>query len=298
MFTSLKNRLQLLALGLCSVFFMIVISACAGVAGTDGSPVALTGSIQTVNPTAHSVTLAVSANGQQQQYTVNGLTDQEVASLQANVGKTYTLQVNQNGNSYTITSNTTPQENSNATPGITTTTSNTTTTTTVNTGATTSNEPGSIDFIGKVQSANNNSVTVSMPNGDTLTVNLTVQTDRGDLLNGQISQGQTIKVDALANPADGSFVANKIGQVDNEDLQNSTKLNTVDFSGVTTSAVGSDNVIHLKVGNKAYSFTSSATTQNEDFANPQAIGNNQAIKVDVLYNGSAATVLKIGNANN
>ncbi|HZR44464.1 MAG TPA: hypothetical protein VFB12_30400, partial [Ktedonobacteraceae bacterium] len=63
------------------------------------------------------------------------------------------------------------------------------------------------------------------------------------------------------------------------------------------STVGADNVIHFKVGNKDYSFTSGPTTQMEDFANNQGIASNQSIKVDVQYNGSAATVLKVGNGN-
>ncbi len=298
--TILQRRVQMFAIGICSLFLMIVISACSGVAGTGSGgsgSAAITGSIQAVNATAHSVTVSVSANGQQQQFVVGGLTDVQVTELQANVGKTYTFQVTQNGNSYTITTGSNPQADSNATQGVSNTTNTTTTTMSNDSQTTGANESGSIDFIGKVQSTNGNSLTVSMPNGDTLSVNITAQTDRGDLLNGQVNQGQTIKVDAIANAADGSFIANKLDQVDPEDMQNPVKLNTVDFTGITTSAVGTDNVIHFRVGNKDYSFTSGPTTQMEDFANNQGIASNQSIKVDVQYNGSAATVLKVGNGN-
>src|SRR5216683_3048726 len=64
-------------------------------------------------------------------------------------------------------------------------------------------------------------------------------------------------------------------------------MNTVDFKGVTTSAVGSDGVIHFKVGNKSYSFSISSSTDLGDFNNAQSIQANQAVKVEVLFNGNS-----------
>ncbi|HZR41192.1 MAG TPA: hypothetical protein VFB12_13795 [Ktedonobacteraceae bacterium] len=299
---SLFLRANIIAVLLGSLFIMMLFSACSGVASTgtntgtntgtgSGTNAALTivGSVQSVS--GNSVTLTASVNGQQQQYTITGLTPQQITDLQQHIGKTYTIQVTQNGTSYTITPGSNPQETDNATSGVTP-VANT------NSGANTGvNEPGTIDFIGKVQSANGNSIVVSLPNGDPLTMNVTVQTDRSDFANGQVNAGQFINAKAQANTADGSFVATKLSMPDNKDLQNPTKMNTVDIVGVATSAVGSDNVLHVKVGSKAFDLTLSQTTQMKDFGSPQAIATNQPVKVTVIYNGASATVLKVENNN-
>jgi hypothetical protein len=156
-------------------------------------------------------------------------------------------------------------------------------------------EPGSIDFIGKVQGSSANSMNLSMPNGDTLTVAISATTNRSDLATLP-AQGQYVKVKALAN-TDGSFSAAKLGQVDNEDMQNTIKLNTVDFQAMTTAAVSGDNVVHFSVGHKNFAATIGTTTQVKNFANAQAIGSNQSIKIDVQFNGVNATVLKVDNGN-
>lgn len=291
-------RANMVVIFLSSFCVMLLVSACAGVAntgastssgtsGTNGSTT-IVGSVQSVNASAHSVTLTV--NGQQ--YTIGGLSDQEIADLQQHVNKTYTVQVTQNGGSYTLTTGTTPAETDNAISGVTpvASTGNTTTGTGVN-------EPGSIDFIGKVQSASASSLVINLPNGDPLTLGLTVQTDRSDLNGTQISNGQLIHAKALANPADGSFLASKLSLPDNKDIQNPAKLNAVDIAGVTTGAVGSDNVLHVKVGNKAFDLALNANTEMKDFGTPQAIAANQPVKVNVLYNGSSATLLKVSNGN-
>ena len=84
---------------------MILFTACAGVARTTGATT-ITGRVVSVNTAQHSAILDV--NGQQ--VTVSGLTDQEVTTLQAQVGKTYTLQVTQSsGTSYTMNPNSTPE---------------------------------------------------------------------------------------------------------------------------------------------------------------------------------------------
>ena len=64
----------------------------------------------------------------------------------------------------------------------------------------------------------------------------------------------------------------------------------------TTSAVGSDHVIHFNVGKKSYSFTLSSTADLGDFnGNAQSIQSGAQVKVKVQYNGSTPTVLKISS---
>lgn len=286
----------------CGLLIMMAFSACSALASTNdtatngvataGSATAnsITGTLTAINATTHSVTVTVNVNGQPHQYTVNGLTDQQIAQLQSHIGKTFAFQATQSNGSYTVTPGSAPQEMDNETPGA---TQPTETNGTTNTNGTT--EPGSIDFIGKLQSSNANSMNLSMPNGDTLAVAIAATTDRSDFATLP-GQGQYVKVKALAN-TDGSFSAAKLGQVDNGDLQDQVKLNTVDFQAVTTSAVGSDNVLHFNVGHKSFTATIGATTELKNFANAQGIGNNQAVKVEVQFNGANATVLKVDNAN-
>lgn len=284
----LLGRARLLIVCVCSLFIMVLISACSGVATTTAngaSTSTITGSIQSVNQSAHSVTLNV--NGQQ--VTVSGLSDQQVATLQSQVGKVYSIQATQNGSTYSIAVGTDPQAASNAQQGVTQ-----AATTSSNQPAGPS-EPGTLDFIGKVQSSSTSSLVVLMPNGDTLPLTLTSLTDRSDLT-GALNQGQQIKVKATANP-DGSFTATKLGATDQGDLQDMTKLNTVSFTAMTTSAV-SGNAIQFKVGNKSYSVVLTPTTEIKGFASAQSIGANQSIKIDVLFSGANGTALKIDNGNN
>lgn len=294
--TGFSRSYALLICG-CALLVMMAFSACGvlaspndtatnGTTTTTGSATAssLTGTLTAVNATAHNVTVTVNVNGQPHQYTVNGLTDQQIAQLQARIGKIFTFQATQSNGTYTVNSGSEPQEIDNDTPVA--------SQPTETNGAV---EPGSIDFIGKLQSSNANSLNVSLPNGDMLTVALAATTDRSDLA-VLPAQGQYVKVKALAN-TDGSFSAEKLGQVDGGDIQNPVKLNTIDFQGVTTSAVGGDNLIHFNVGHKSFTATIGATTEVKNFANAQAIGNNQAVKVEVQFNGANATVLKVDNAN-
>ncbi|HWS83797.1 MAG TPA: hypothetical protein VN207_06010, partial [Ktedonobacteraceae bacterium] len=174
----LTGRVQMFIVGICSVFMMMLFSACQGFAipgtnGTTGSAT-LIGQVQSVNASAHSVTLTV--NGQQ--LTVNGLTDQQVALLQSQQGKRYSIQVTQAGtNTYTISTNTQPQETDSATPGVVNTTPENNAPENTNNGV---NEPGTVEFEGKVQSVNNNNITVGLPNGEGLSMNIvTGQTDEG-----------------------------------------------------------------------------------------------------------------------
>jgi len=278
----MQSRFQTILVGAIGLLMMILVTACAGVPGTSGNTI--TGAIVSVNTAQHSATLNV--NGQQ--VTVSGLTDQQVTTLQAQVGKTYTIQVTQgSGNSYTINSNSTPELIETNTPQA-----NPTEQPNV-TEPQTSLEQGNISFIGKVQSAGNNRIVVSMPNGQTLSMSINSQTDLSDFNGALPTTGTLVKVEATAN-TDGSFTASTVKPATPGDLDQ----NVIDYHGVTTSAVGSDRVLHFKVATKSYSFTIGSTANLSDFNNnAQSIGNNLQVKVEVQFNGATGTVIQVGDSN-
>jgi hypothetical protein len=250
---------------------MVFFAACSGVATTTDAngnqSVTLQGEVQSVNPSAHSAVFLA----QGQTVTVNQLTDQQVTTLQSQIGKTFTLQVTKTGDTtYTMNVGTNIQESAN---------------------------PVTIDFIGKVQSINANSITVTMPNGEALPMALNTSTHRDDdFINGQPNVGQMIKVETYTN-LDGSFTAKKLDSVKPEDQNNTFKINSVDFEGVTTRVVGSDNVLHFNVGNKSYSYAMNNSTRIKHFTNSQSIATNTPVKVEVQFNGSNGTVTQVENNN-
>lgn len=277
--------------GLCIIVFF---AACSGVATTTDANGNQTGQLQgkvlTVDANAHSATFLV--NGQQ--VTVNDLTAQQITTLQTQQGKTFTLQVTSTGqNTYTVKTNTDIQVSDNPAPTATSAT-NAQPTTTNNPPATTNSAPGTLDFIGKVQSINASSVTITMPNGEAIPMAINALTEREHFLNGQPTVGQQVKVDSYTNP-DGSFTAKKLDIVKPDDQADTFKMNTVDFKGVTTSAIGGDNVLHFNVGTKSYSFALNSTTRLKDFVNAQSIAANQPVKVEVLFTGSNGSVTKVEN---
>ena len=278
----MRSRFQTILVCVIGLLMMILVTACAGVPGTSGNTI--TGAIVSVNAAQHSATLNV--NGQQ--VTVSGLTDQQVTTLQAQVGKTYTIQVTQgSGNSYTINSNSTPEliETNTPQPNVTETTNST--------EPQTSLEQGNISFTGKVQSAGNNRIVVSMPNGQTLSMSINSQTDLSDFNGALPTTGTLVKVKATAN-TDGSFTASTVKPATPGDLDQ----NVIDYHGVTISAVGSDRVLHFKVATKSYSFTIGSTANLSDFNNnAQSIGNNLQVKVEVQFNGATGTVIQVGDSN-
>jgi len=269
---SLLSRIRLLGVGVFALFVMVLFTAC-GVAGTDtgtgtgaaGNITAITGQVVSVNPSAHSVVVAVNGT----EYTIGGLSDQEVTTLQSAVSKTWHFQVTGSNGSYTITTGTTPQEQDNSTPEVNVTPENNGN---QGTGAV---EPGSISFDGIVQSVSPNSISVKMPNGNVLSMSISTLTDRGDFGTALPANGQWVKVDAVASQ-DGNFTAKSLDSVKPDDQANPTKINKVDFQGVTTSAVGSSGVIKFNVGNKSYSFTI-GSAQIKDFPSAQAISSGQDV---------------------
>jgi hypothetical protein len=265
-----------IVVGIAALVVMILFTACAGVGTTPGGTT-FSGSVVSVNAQNHSVTLNV--NGQNQ--TISGLTDQEIALLQNQVGKVYAIQVTQNSDSsYSIVTGTNVTPEANETP------SNNETPSSVN-------EPGSIEFIGSVKSNDNGKLVVSMPDGSSsLKISTNAQTDLGDF-NGSLPGVNTrVKVQATAN-TDESFTATKIGNVDSSD-----DASIVTFQGVTTRAVSSDRMIYFSVGTKSFSYAIASTADLGDFNNnAQSIGNSASIKVTVQFNGNTGTVIKVSNNN-
>jgi hypothetical protein len=282
------NRFRMVIVCMAGLLLMALFTACAGVTTTNGT-VSITGKVQSVDVANGTVTLNV--QGQSQPIVIKGLSSAQVSALQSQVGKTYTITATQNSDgSYQIDVNGNPVLSAPGAPeGIQTPDTNETPS---------APEQGNVSFIGKVQSVSSSSIVVSMPDGSTLSMNIVNgQTDLSDFNGSLPGANQLIKVDANSN-SDGSFIATKLGATDSGDTSNSTKLNTVDFQGVTTSAVGSDGVIHFKVGNKSFSYTIGSSTDLGDFNNnAQSIQANQAVKVEVLFNGATGSVVKVSNAN-
>lgn len=258
---------------------MILFSACAGV--SSNGPTTLSGTIVSVNASTH--TVVVNVNGQND--TITNVPDNIIQILQGQVGKMYGLQVTQNSDgSFSIVGGTNVTPETNQTP-----TSNETPTTGTGNPA-----QGSIEFFGTVQSTGSNSLVVSMPGGGTLSVSTNSSTNLGDFNNTLPGVNTQVKVTAIAN-TDGSYTATKIGNVDSG---NAPDLNIIKYTGVTTAAVGSDNMIHFTVGTKSYTFTIPSTAEVSDFSSAQSIQSGTLVEVDVQYNGSTPTVIKVKMGSN
>jgi len=131
-----------------------------------------------------------------------------------------------------------------------------------------------------------------MPSGQNLTMSIVSGlTDLRDFNNALPTVGQLVKVKSVANTNDGSFSAAKVSRADLTD----SDLNEVQYQGVTTSAVGSDQVIHFKVGNQSFSFTIGPNADIHDFNNAQSIGSNQSVKLQVIFQGNNGTVQKVSS---
>lgn len=283
------SHIRMFIVGLGSLFIMILFSACQGFAvpGTNGtsSSATLTGQVQSVNAPVHSATFNV--NGQQ--FTINGLTDQQVSLLQSQLSKTFSIQGMQTStNTYTISTNTQPLENNNAAPGVVSNNPENT-----NNGV---NEPGTIDFIGTVHRTSNGNITVGMPDGQELSMNIVNGlSDLGDLNGALPSVGQLVKVTTTANTNDGSFTVSKLDLAKPDEVQDQ---NTIKYQGFTTSTVGADNKLNFKVGNKNFSFPIVSGADLKDFNfNAQNIGNNSSVKAKVAFTGNTGTVVSVDNGN-
>ncbi|TME04329.1 MAG: hypothetical protein E6I80_18520 [Chloroflexi bacterium] len=150
---------------------------------------------------------------------------------------------------------------------------------------------GGISFIGPVKSITSSSLVMSAPNGQTYTMAITAQTDRSAFGGSLPSVGASVDMDSTINP-NGSLTATILKSAQPGDPD----LNNIAYTGITTSAVGADRVLHFTAGVKSYSFTIPATAVLSDFGgNAQAIVSNMSVKVKVQY--PANTVVSVGNAN-
>jgi len=148
---------------------------------------------------------------------------------------------------------------------------------------------GGISFIGPVKSITSNSLVMDAPNGETFTITITAQTDLSAFGGSRPTVGTSVNMDASVNP-DGSFTATILKPA----LSGDPDLNVIAYIGITTSAVGTDRVLHFTVGVKSYTFTLPTTADLSDFGgNAQAIGNNVSVKVKVQV--PANTVISVGN---
>ena len=147
---------------------------------------------------------------------------------------------------------------------------------------------GGISFIGPVKSITSSSLVMSAPNGQTFTMAITAQTDRSAFGGSLPTVGTSVDMDSAVNP-DGSFTATILKPA----MPGDVDLNVIAYTGITTSAVGADRVIHFTVGVKSYTFTIPPTADVSAFGtNAQAIGNNVTVKVKVQY--PANTVVSVG----
>ena len=151
-------------------------------------------------------------------------------------------------------------------------------------------KPGGISFIGPVKSITSTSLVMSAPNGHTYTLAINAQTDRSAFGGSLPAVGASVDMDSAINQ-DGSLTATILKPAQPGDPD----LNVVAYTGITTSAVGADRVLHFTAGVTSYTFTIPATALLTDYnGNAQAIGINASVKVKVQY--PANTVVSVGNA--
>src|SRR5216684_665607 len=139
--------------------------------------------------------------------------------------------------------------------------------------------PGGISFIGPVKSITSSSLVMSAPNGKAYMLAINAQTDRSAYGGGLPTVGASVDMDSVINP-DGSLTATILKPA----VPGDPDVNVIAYTGVTTSAVGADRVIHFTAGNKSYTYTIPATADLSAYGgNAQAIGINTTVKVKVSY---------------
>src|SRR5258708_35095243 len=181
----------------------------------------------------------------------------------------------------------------------TTTTTTTTSATQVQTAATQQSTPtaipvafkaGGISFIGPVKNITTSSLVMSAPNGQAYTMAITAQTDLSAYGGSKPTVGSSVNMDSTINP-NGSLTATIL----KPSVAGDPDLNNIAYTGITTSAVGADRVLHFTAGIKSYTYTIPATADLSDFSgNAQAIGINIPVKVQVLHPANTVIIVITG----
>ncbi len=150
---------------------------------------------------------------------------------------------------------------------------------------------GGVSFIGHVKSITSSSLVMIAPNGQNYTMAITAQTNRSAFGGTLPTVGTSVDMDSIINP-NGSLTATILKPARPGDPD----LNNIAYTGITTSAVGADRVLHFTAGVKSYTFTIPATANLSDFGgNAQAISANMSVKVKVAY--PANSIVSVGNAS-
>ena len=150
---------------------------------------------------------------------------------------------------------------------------------------------GNLAFYGTVRQVSANSVTVGMPDGQTVVLHVVAgQTDLSRCNNALPGAGQAVEAHATANH-DGSFTASSLAFANMPDQHDSSQ---VEYHGVTTSAVGADRTLHFQVGGMRFSFPISSSANLSEFNHDaQSIGANQMIDAHVQFQGANGTVVEV-----
>lgn len=151
--------------------------------------------------------------------------------------------------------------------------------------------PGTLVFYGTVRQVSASSITVAMPDGHDLVMNVVSgRTDLSRCGNALPRLGQVIEAHATAT-SNGNFTANSLAFADMLDQHERAQ---VEYHGATTSAVGSDNVLHFQVGTMRFSFPINSTAHLDDFNHhAQSIGAHQQIDAHVRFQGVNGTVIEV-----
>jgi hypothetical protein len=272
--------------GICALCAVMLFSACAGVTTTRisfaGGTASITGIVDSVDTQDHRAILDV--NGQQ--VTVTGLTYAQLEVLRTQQGKQFTIQVRRIGlSTYTISAGTDPTENDHGVPGI-----------VMTTVPSNQNEPGTIEFIGKVVSVSDSSIAVLMPDGQILSMNMVSSQSDLEGFHGMLPRpNQMVSVKTITN-ADGSFMVSKLSMAKSDNL---SEQNIVIYQGVTPSPIGPDRKLNFLVGNRSYSFQIGPDANLPDFgSNERSLGDNIPVKAKVLFDGSTGIVTNLNGENN
>ncbi|MBO0777631.1 MAG: hypothetical protein J2P37_02275 [Ktedonobacteraceae bacterium] len=285
-----RKVLSIVAFWVSGCVVMLLVSACQGIDGLNmlGNPststvngntnMYISGTIQSVNVREHSAILVV--NGQR--LTVSGLTDEQVSVMGANQGRSLTLQVRQVGvDSYTVATGGAAEIDPTATPAVASASTD---------GA--ASVAGSIEYVGTVLSADSDNVTVRMPDGQGLPMRVIRGQD--GFHRSWPAVGQVVRVKTIAM-SDGTFQATQLQLADSDDVRNQ---DIVKYRGLLNSVSGSDKMYSIRVGKKEFRFPLDLEV-DLDFFHMRIVPklNNVMVKAEVVFDGDAASIVKVETVN-